>query len=80
MVIRKEDLKKGWYKGIGRNSNVAYWTGRTFLTIGKTYDSYLVKNEGLFEEGGCFEPREKISECRISGDGRDDEKDISQRC
>lgn len=59
-MIKKENLKKGWYVGKGRNSNVAYWTGLTFLTIGKKFNSYIIKDEGLFKDGFCFKPEKLI--------------------
>ena len=55
-----EDLFPGWYVGRGRNANVAYWTGETFLTIGKQFDKYVIKDEGLMEHGGCFIPTERV--------------------
>lgn len=59
--IEKEDLVWGWYKGEGRNSNVAFWTGNTFLTIGLCFGDYKIKDEGLYKEkGGCFKPLERI--------------------
>lgn len=64
-MIKKEDLTKGWYKGKGRNANIAYWTGKTFLTIGNKFDKYCIKNEGLWEEGWCFLPKEKIADTKI---------------
>lgn len=63
MIIKKEKLKKGrWYSGIGRNSNTALWTGKTFITLGKYYDYYEIKDEGLYEDGGCFIPKKLIKE------------------
>lgn len=56
-MIKKEDLHIGWYKGKGRNSNVAYWTGKTFLTIGRRFDNYNIKVEGHYDDGGCFQPK-----------------------
>lgn len=64
-MINKSELKKGWYKGKGRNSNIAYWTGSTFLTIGKKFGHYVIKDEGLWEEGLCFKPEEKIENTKI---------------
>ena len=59
--IKKKDLVWGWYKGKGRNSNVAFWTGETFLTIGPCFGDFSIKDEGLYKErGGCFSPLERI--------------------
>jgi len=55
--IPKSKLKRGWYKGLGRNSHVAYWTGKTFLTIGRTEIGV-----GMKIEGDCFIPQERIKE------------------
>ena len=64
-MIKKKDLKKGWYIGKGRNANVAYWTGSTFLTIGKKFNHYVIKDEGLYEEGWCFNPLKRIAGSQI---------------
>lgn len=64
-MIKKEDLKKGWYRGEGRNADVAYWTGKTFLTIGNKFGEYIIKDEGLYEEGWCFKPLERIADTYI---------------
>ena len=64
-MIKKSDLKIGWYLGQGRNANVAYWTGSTFLTIGKKFDQYTIKDEGLYEEGYCFKPLKRIAGSRV---------------
>lgn len=63
IIIKKEKLKKGrWYVGTGRNSNIALWTGETFITLGKYYDYYRIKDEGLYKNGGCFIPIKLIME------------------
>lgn len=61
-MIPIKKLTVGWYKGFGRNSYVAYWTGKTFLTIGNKFNKYVIKDEGYFEENGfgCFEPIKRI--------------------
>ena len=61
MHIFSEKLGK-WYIGIGKNSNVALWTGETFITFGQYYNSYRLKDEGLYEDGGCFIPEKLIEE------------------
>jgi len=69
-MIKKKDLKRGWYKGKGRNADIAYWTGSTFLTIGKKFGKYVIKDEGLKEYAGqigfgcCFMPEERIADSR----------------
>jgi hypothetical protein len=64
-MINKKDLKPGWYIGVGRNANIAYWTGTTFLTIGRKFDTYVIKDEGLYEEGWCFEPELRIAGTKV---------------
>ena len=65
MSIKKAKLKIGWYLGKGRNSDIAYWTGNTFLTIGKKFGEYIIKDEGLYEKGWCFNPLKRIAETKI---------------
>lgn len=53
--IPQKDLIEGrWYVGRGRNANVARWSrinGRvTFLTIGFTFDTPNVKDEGYWKD------------------------------
>lgn len=63
MIINKKELKKGrWYLGVGRNSNIGLWDGKTFITLGKYYDYYKMYNEGLYQDGGCFIPIKLIME------------------
>lgn len=66
-MIPIEKLKKGWYSGKGRNANIAYWTGETFLTIGKRYNKYIIKDEGYFVGMGfgCFQPITRISDTKV---------------
>ena len=56
--IKKEDLIiNRWYLGRGRNSNLGYWNGMVFLTIGYKIDRWRVKEEGYFQDDdGCFQP------------------------
>ena len=65
-MIKKINLKLGWYQGIGRNANVALWTGTTFLTIGSKFNKDVIKDEGLYEEGYCFMPLKFIDNWGIS--------------
>ncbi|MGV0949225.1 MAG: hypothetical protein ACOYB3_01040 [Azonexus sp.] len=60
-----------WYVGRGRNGNVAKWVNmgqgrKTFLTIGETFKSPNLKDEGYHhedpKEGGCFQPFALIDE------------------
>lgn len=64
-MIKKKDLKQGWYMGKGRNADIAYWEGTTFLTIGKKFGIYIIKDEGLYEEGYCFKPEKRIADTKI---------------
>jgi hypothetical protein len=62
-VIPKKELKLNtWYRGKGRNAPVALWNGHTFLTLGNKFGHDVIKVEGLYEEGGCFEPFEEIKQ------------------
>ncbi|MFH0752275.1 MAG: hypothetical protein V1914_01630 [archaeon] len=70
--ILREDLVVGkWYVGRGRNSNVGYWDGNNFLTIGFKFDRPNVKVEGYYLEDdgrtelfnlGCFQPFLEVDE------------------
>lgn len=62
--IPQDKLIEGrWYLGRGRNSNVAIWTGTTFLTVGFTFRQGVVKDEGYYAETqGCFQPFMLIDE------------------
>lgn len=64
-MIKKEDLKQGWYVGKDRNANVAYWTGSIFLTIGKKFGKYIIEDEGLWEEDWHFKPKYRIAGTKI---------------
>lgn len=66
-MIPETELTKGWYRGQGRNSDIAYWTGSTFLTIGKKFGKYGIKDEGYCLEKGfsCFKPDERIADTKI---------------
>ncbi len=64
-MIKKSELCKGWYSGKGRNADIAYWTGTTFLTIGKRFDQYVIKDEGLYEDGFCFKPEKRLAKTKI---------------
>jgi hypothetical protein len=62
--IPENELIEGrWYVGRGRRANVAYWTGKTFLTIGFTFAQAAIKDEGYYgPEAGCFQPFALIDE------------------
>lgn len=66
-IIPESKLKIGWYSGKGRNADVAYWTGKTFLTIGRKFDQYLIKDEGYFVEMGfgCFQPLNRLCDTKV---------------
>jgi hypothetical protein len=76
-IIPKAQLVEGrWYVGRGRNANVALWCrvgdpGQlTFLTIGMTFGTFVVKDEGYYcdtegEVGGCFQPFALIEEGQV---------------
>lgn len=60
-MLQKFDLLVGhWYKGKGRNSNVALWTGDVFLTFGSKFGHYVEKQESHWDDGGPFAPHEEI--------------------
>jgi hypothetical protein len=60
-IIPKKRLNAGrWYLGIGRGSNVAFWTGREFWYLEEIMGE---KACGHWEDGapfGCFQPFEEI--------------------
>lgn len=58
-------IKGGWYLGRGRNSNIGYWDGKYFLTIGFKFYEPVIKLEKYYNKnGGCFQPFLKIDEGR----------------
>lgn len=65
--IPKEELIKGrWYLGRGRNNNLGYWNGNSFLTIGFKFNAPVIKFEDYYEEkSGCFQPFKIIDEGKI---------------
>ncbi len=66
MIIKKKDLKRDhWYSGEGRNANIAIWTGETFLTIGRRFDEYSIKDEGHWDDGKCFRPNKELDYHRV---------------
>lgn len=77
MIVKTQiplaDLIPGrWYLGRGRNANVAFWTGRVFVTIGlKRGIGWDVKLESFFTENdGCFQPFLLLDEGRVDPLGR----------
>lgn len=66
--IENADLRiGGWYLGRGRNSNIGYWNGTNFLTIGFKFNSPVIKIEPYYEKKkGCFQPFMLIKECMIT--------------
>ncbi len=65
--IPESRLVKGkYYLGRGRNSNIGYWDGKYFLTIGFKFEQPTIKVEGYYrKEGGCFQPFLRIKEGKI---------------
>ncbi len=65
--IPENRLVKGrYYLGRGRNSNIGYWDGKYFLTIGFKFNESTIKAEGYYKkEGGCFQPFLRIDEGKI---------------
>lgn len=65
--IPKSNLTPGrWYLGIGRGSNVAFWTGKEFCYFEEDMGE---KSCNHWEDGppfGCFQPFEEI-DCRKYG-------------
>ncbi len=56
-IPKKELIEGGYYLGRGRNSNIGYWNGNDFLTIGFKFNEPIVKAEGYYEKKkGCFQP------------------------
>lgn len=66
-IIPKDKLAKGkWYLGRGRNSNIGYWTGKSFLTIGFKFNEPVIKVEPYYTETeGCFQPFLQIDEGKM---------------
>ncbi|MFH1248886.1 MAG: hypothetical protein V1660_01935 [archaeon] len=68
-ILEKDLIKGKWYVGRGRNSNVGYWDGKNFLTIGFKFEVPTIKFEGYYEKKrGCFQPfygieKGKIKDC-----------------
>ena len=63
--IPKSRLRKSrYYLGNGRNSDIGYWTGEVFLTIGKKFDQWLVKYEPYEKGNMCFVPFELINDTK----------------
>jgi hypothetical protein len=66
-ILEKDLIKGNWYAGRGRNSNVGYWDGKNFLTIGFKFEQPTVKVEGYYrKKEGCFQPFYKIDEGKIT--------------
>lgn len=65
--LPKIELIKGtWYFGRGRNSNIGYWDGKCFLTIGFEFNEPVIKVEKYYGKyKGCFQPFLKIDEGKI---------------
>ena len=65
--IPKMNLIKGrWYIGRGRNSNIGFWTGKDFITLGIVYNSWDIKGEPYYSrKGGAFQPFLLIDEGKI---------------
>jgi len=66
--IPKAKLKKdSWYLSRGRNSNIGYWNGKYFLTMGFTFENPRIKSEPYYEtRSGCFQPFKIIQEGEIA--------------
>lgn len=61
LCLEKGQLKKGtWYKGHGRNANIALWNGDAFLTYGAFFKTFEGKVETHWDDGGPFQPFEEI--------------------
>lgn len=65
--LPKEKLiKDRWYLGRGRNSNIAYWDGQVFITLGLEMNIPRIKIEEYYtEKEGCFQPFHLIDEGEI---------------
>lgn len=58
-------IKYRWYLGRGRNSNVGFWDGQYFLTIGYC-GQWVIKDESYYTKTeGCFQPFLLIDEGEI---------------
>ena len=53
-------VRGAWYKGEGRNSRIGLWSGTSFLTFGEKFGQYVEKQEEHWDDGGPFQPFERI--------------------
>lgn len=59
--LTKDKLIVGrWYRGKGRNSNIALWDGMAFLTFGNKFGHYVEKQESHWDDEGPFQPQEEL--------------------
>lgn len=63
-VIPKEDLKTGWYTGVGRLGNAAYWdeTKQIFLALNYAWGQWEVGEMEYGERG--FDPVAEVPDYR----------------
>lgn len=64
MIPKNKLIRGSWYKGRGRGSNVAIWTGKDFCYIEQKYDQWVAKFSDHFEDGppyGCFSPLKLVA-------------------
>src|SRR5882672_589221 len=60
-IIPKETLIHGrWYMGIGRGSNVAFWTGSEFWYLEEIMGQKVCNHWDDGAPFGCFQPFEEI--------------------
>jgi hypothetical protein len=65
-IPKKKLIKGRWYIGRGRNSNLGFWDGEFFITIGVKWGSWTNYNEPYYEEKtGCFQPYLLVDEGKI---------------
>jgi|TARA_B100002003_G_C14110407_1_gene534072 hypothetical protein len=56
-IPKEELIEDRWYLGRGRNNNLGYWDGNSFIVIGKTFDNWRIKKEQYYgKDEGCFQP------------------------
>ena len=65
-IDKKKLIINRWYLGRGRNSNIGFWTGEVFLTLGFKIDQWRIKEEEFYhEKEGCFQPFLLLDEGKV---------------
>lgn len=66
-IPQRKLIKGRYYLGRGRNSNIGYWNGDYFLTMGFKFNQPSIKFEPYYsKKAGCFQPFKLLDEGRIA--------------